>query len=208
MKILLPSNDAIDILSERLNALSYYPFNPTVWQKVTVIDIDQIFGTLSNQSLSINHITFETPVTQYSAETLKKGIEIAKGLLNSYIQQIARYSEIELNRQGSKEFHLQRQINELIDQRVKLQNNYAALNASNTVIKKENDNLQKQLKTLQERNQYLIDNKLQSDNVTLKTIWRISLNTPLKKLWPVIGVLISLLIIFFTIGLYWHRFFN
>lgn len=108
MKLLIQASDAIDILSERLKALSAYPFNPKVWQKATVLDLEAIFGVFSKQSNSIEMITFETLITSQSSEVFKKGFEEAKGLLNEYIQQITKYSDIESKHQVSKEFKLQR----------------------------------------------------------------------------------------------------
>lgn len=75
-------------------------------------------------------------------------------------------------------------------------------------MKSDNEKLAEKLQEIQQQNQHLIDNTLQLDSVTLFTLWKITHHTPIKKWYPVLLVLFALFGVFFTIGIYWHKFFQ
>lgn len=103
MKLLIPKDEAIAILRQRLQELSAYNFNHKVWKDRTILDLKQIFGPLSEQWLQISAIYFDTAITSQKAQKLQEAKQAAAGLLNSYIDFIEQYSKIAHQRAQIKE---------------------------------------------------------------------------------------------------------
>jgi hypothetical protein len=92
MQLLIPEQQAIKILTERLNDLNSNSFNYKVWKSRTVLDLKQIFGPLGDPWLQVSYIDFDTIINSEKSKKLSEGRDTAKGLLNSYIDIIKEYS--------------------------------------------------------------------------------------------------------------------
>ncbi len=92
MQLLIPKQQAIKILNDRLNELNSYPFNHKVWKSRTLLDLKQIFGVLGDQWLQISSLYFDTAIKSEETKKLNEGRDAARGLLNSYIDFINEYS--------------------------------------------------------------------------------------------------------------------
>lgn len=93
MKLLVPKEKAIKIISERISNLNSINFNPKAWQDRTVLDLREIFPVGSTQWLQVSQIRFDTFITSEKSKVLKEAKETARQLLISYIDFIENFSE-------------------------------------------------------------------------------------------------------------------
>ena len=155
MDLLVPKDQAINILNAKLNELYISGFNWKVWQNSTVIDMKQIFG-ISDQWIQISHIHFiEAYIPAH--ETIPKAKEDAAGLLKSYIQQIENYSKITDQKVQVSNAILEKKYYELLNKyNLKIQENGALTNLQTSSIE-ENSKLKIDLNESQSEIKRLID---------------------------------------------------
>lgn len=200
MQLLIPKDEAINILKQRLQELNSYGFNPKVWKDRTILDLKQIFGQLGDQWLQISSIYFDTAITSQKAQKLQEGRQAARGLLNSYIDFIEQYSKISAQRNQIKEQGFEDKYYGLLGEYNKNAEEHISLMKEHSSLLDENTNLLNQVDELQEEKQSLIDNTLQLDNVTFKKLWTGIQNLPTKQVIAIITVILGLLIAAFTFG--------
>jgi hypothetical protein len=200
MQLLIPKDEAIKILNQRVQELNAYGFNPKVWKDRTILDLKQIFGLLGDQWLQISSIYFDTAITSQKAQKLQEGRQAAAGLLNSYIDFIEQYSKIAAQRNQIKEQGFEDKYYALLADYNKNAKEYITLMDEHSSLLDENANLSNQFSESEEENQRLADNTLQLDNVTLKRLWTGVQNLPTKQVLAVISIIVGLLIAAFTFG--------
>lgn len=200
MKLLIPKDEAIAIIRQRLQELSAFNFNHKVWKDRTILDLKQIFGPLGEQWLQISAIYFDTAITSQKAQKLQEGKQAAAGLLNSYIDFIEQYSKIAQQRAQIKEKGFEDKYYDLFSEYNAQAKEYILLMNEHSNLLDENQKLTEQVDDAESENQRLIENTLQLDNVTFKRLWLGVQNLPTIQVVTIISVLVGLLIAAFTIG--------
>lgn len=200
MKLLIPKDEAIAILRQRLQELSAYNFNHKVWKDRTILDLKQIFGPLGEQWLQISAIYFDTAITSQKAQKLQEGKQAAAGLLNSYIDFIEQYSKIAQQRAQIKEKGFEEKYYDLLGEYNAQAKEYITLMDEHSNLLDENQKLLEQVDDAEAENQRLIDNTLQLDNVTVKRLWLGVQNLPTIQVITIVSVLVALLVAAYTIG--------
>jgi len=196
---MIPKDKAISILNNKLKELITPGFNWKVWQNTTTIDMKQIFGTFSDQSLQISHINF---ISAYlpPEETVPKGREDAAGLLKSYIQQIENYSQIADQKIQITHQSFEKKYYELADKYNQKISENRTLATALTSYNEELANFREELSHSKIEIKRLEDDTLQLENITLINLWNAILKLPFKSIWPVILVFLSILTGAFFLG--------
>lgn len=200
MQLLIPKEEAVSILNDRIRELWKSEFNSKVWLNTTIIDIKQIFGTFSDQHNQMSIVNFETSFSELRNKVLLEAKTTSEGLLRSYVNQIEKYSKIELQRKATVEGGFQRKYQALVTEYTNEIQKHVNSNEIQTTLKTENLNLSKELDDALHQNQMLINNTLQLDNITLKNLWKAILNLPAKSVWAIVGILLALLTGAFLFG--------
>lgn len=200
MQLLIPKDEAIRILKDRLQELNLNGFNPKVWKDRTILDLKQIFGLLGDQWLQISSLYFDTAITSQKAQKLIESKQAASGLLHSYIDFIEQYSKIASQRNQIKEQGFEAKYYALFAEYNKNGSEYISLMNEYSTLLNANANLLVQLSESQDENTRLIDNTLQLGNVTIKRLWLGVQNLKTIQFVTIFSVLAALLIAAFTIG--------
>lgn len=200
MQLLIPKDEAIKILQQRLQELSQYNFNPKVWKDRTILDLKQIFGLAGDQWLQISSIYFDTAITSQKAQKLQEGRQAASGLLHSYIDFIEQYSKIAAQRKQIQENGFEKKYYQLLADYNKNAQDYITLMDDHSKLLDENSTLIDEKNEVEEENQRLVDNTLQLDNVTFKRLWIGIQNLPTIQIVYIISVIIAIIIASFTVG--------
>lgn len=200
MQLLIPKDEAIKILQQRLQELTQYGFNPKVWKDRTILDLKQIFGLAGDQWLQISSIYFDTAITSQKAQKLQEGRQAASGLLNSYIDFIEQYSKIAAQRKQIQENGFEQKYYQLLADYNKNGQEYINLMDEHSKLLDENSALIDEKNEVEEENQRLVDNTLQLDNVTFKRLWVGVQNLPTIQIVYITSVIIAIIIASFTVG--------
>ena len=171
MELLIPKDEAINILTQRIRELNSNNFNSKVWKDRTILDLKQIFGVFGDQWLQISSIYFETAIISQKVQKLQEGRQAAEGLLSSYIDYIEQYSKIAAKRNQIKEQGFEDKYYNLLTDYNKYAKEYATLLDEHSSLLDENENLSNQLSESKSENEHITKNTLQLDNVSFKRLW-------------------------------------
>jgi len=149
MKIHIDKEEAIRLLNERLFEINSWEFDPKVWKDRTILDLKQIFGNLSDQWLQVYGIYFDTAITSQKEAKLKEGKETARKLLNSYIDYINRFSEIQAKEQKKIEDSYKQKYDELLNEWNQFVPDYNQILKDHESILDENKSLIEKIKELE-----------------------------------------------------------
>ena len=94
MKLKIPDNKAIEILSKRIRELNDFDFQAKVWKDKTINDLHEIFSLGDTKWLQVSGLKFDTYIESEKFQLLQQGKLQAKQLLESYIEQITELSKI------------------------------------------------------------------------------------------------------------------
>lgn len=95
MQLKIPTKKAVEILEKRKSEIGGAYFEPNVWKGKTENDLKEIFDGFDTKWLQISQIDFDKPFSEMKYKILEKGKNQAKQYLESYIEQIKEYSEIQ-----------------------------------------------------------------------------------------------------------------
>ncbi|MDD2674135.1 hypothetical protein [Flavobacterium petrolei] len=95
MELKIPKDKAIEILEKRKNEIGLSGFEPQVWKHTTEDNLKEIFGKLDFKWTQISGISFSSPYSEVSSSVFEKGKLQAKKYLDSYIEQISEFTEIQ-----------------------------------------------------------------------------------------------------------------
>lgn len=126
MTLFIPKEQAIKILKERRDEVSSFNFNHKVWKARTLLDLKQIFGTLSDQWVQVSAIHFDTHISSEKFQVLQEGCQAAIGHLNSYIDFIDEYYKA-VNKEQPKVQNFQEQYSTLLEKWKKVIAEYNSL---------------------------------------------------------------------------------
>jgi hypothetical protein len=200
MNLLIPADDAIQILQARLGEIDAYNFNPKAWKDRTENDLREIFSLGSMQWLQVSQIHFDTFVTSEQAKVLAEGKETARQLIASYIDFIRQHSQITLKKKIIKEKDYEQKYNDLLKNWNELVPGY------NELIKKYDDQLTSsggQLETinaLETEIERIKSETIQLDNVSLSKLSKAFFNLPIWQIVTTFSVIIAIIIGTFGLG--------
>jgi uncharacterized membrane-anchored protein YhcB (DUF1043 family) len=200
MELLIPQDQAIRILQDRLQELSAYNFNPKAWKDRTELDLKEIFGVLGGQWLQISGIHFDTFVVSDRARKLQEGRDTAQRLLKSYIEFIKEYSAGAAQIAQSRNDSYEQKYNQLLKNWNELIPDYNDLVKKYQAELDDTDKLLDELEEARQENQRLIDNTIQLDNVSVGRLWMGIRNLPAGQAIAVITLVAGLLISAFGLG--------
>jgi hypothetical protein len=95
MELKIPKDKAIEILKKRKGEIDLIGFEPKVWKHTTEDNLKEIFGGLDFKWTQISDISFSSPYSEISSSVFDKGKLQAKKYLDSYIEQISEFTEIQ-----------------------------------------------------------------------------------------------------------------
>ncbi len=198
MDLKISPNKALKRLEKRLIEIDSHNFDPYSWKEITKNELQEIFGVSDSKHLQISALRFTTPLPSEKLSALNKGKEQAKQFLNSYIDLIKEYSAIEQENYSESEKLLKRKILDLKGEITHLNSEKKAL-----------FNTQEKLKEADIKKSSLIakleKNTVQLTNLTLKKIFDLIQNLPMKHVIYLIGIISSLVVSCFLLGQKWER---
>jgi hypothetical protein len=200
MKLLIPTNNAIQILKARRREIDDYYFNPKAWKASTENDLREIFPLGSMQWLQVSQINFDTFVTSEKATVLAEGKDTARRLIDSYISFVQQYSEIAEQRQVIREKDYEQKYSELLKQWNDLVPGY------NELIKKYDEQLTSTnglLETI-EANETEIERikseTIQLDNVSFSKLTKAFFNLPILQIVTTFSIITAIIVGIFGLG--------
>ncbi len=200
MKLLIPADQAIQILQTRLVDIDGYGFNPKAWKDRTENDLREIFPLGSMQWLQVSQIHFDTFVTSEKAKVLAEGKDTARQLISSYIDFINQYSKIAQQKQVIQEKDYEQKYNELLKEWNELVPGY------NELIKKYDDQLTSSegfLQTIETRDseiERIKSETIQLDNVSFSKLAKAFFNLPVWQIVTTFSVIITIIVGSFGLG--------
>jgi len=195
MKLLIPADDAIEILQTRLGEIDAYDFNPKAWKDRTENDLREIFPLGSMQWLQVSQINFDTFVTSEKAKILSEGKETARQLISSYIDFIKQHSKIAKQKQTIKEkdYDLLKEWNDLVPSYNELIKKYDnQLTSSERQLEK--------IEALKTEIKRLKSETIQLDNVSFSKFFKMFFNLPIWQIVTTFSVIIAIIIGLFGLG--------
>lgn len=174
MKLRIPSKDAIEILSKRKSEIRQSNFDPTVWKGKTENDLKEIFDLGDFKWTQINQIRFSTVLPEKKYEVFEKGRKQAEDFMQSYIEQIQNYSEIESRQTSENEKYFEEE-NLRLNQELS-----STLHSSNVLLSERND-LIEQINLNNQTINHLKNNTVQLDKITLNKLFSLIKNLPLTQ---------------------------
>ncbi|WP_316791482.1 hypothetical protein [Pedobacter frigoris] len=199
MKLSIPPNSAIKILSDRLRELDNYPFNPKAWVDRTVLDLREIFQ-YGTQWLQVSSIRFDTYITANQNRVLNEGKDTAKKLVASYIQFIKDYAEIAIVKKAAFEKGFEGKYNDLLKDWNELVPGYNELIKNYDSALTSQEELLNEIEARDAEINRLETETIQLDSVSFKKLWTAFVNLPTGELVTVIGILLAILGGSFGIG--------
>lgn len=193
MKLLVPKEKAIKIISERVLDLNSSNFNPKAWQDRTVIDLREIFPIGSTQWLQVSQIHFDTFVTSEKIRVLKEAKETARQLLLSYIDFIENFSEANFQKSIIVEDNYRLKYADLLAKWNNLIPEYNKLIEDEIVLREEILSKEQDLDNVNEEITMIQDNSIPFDKLTLSKLTKAILNMPVPQIIFLFGVLVSLI---------------
>jgi hypothetical protein len=200
MKLLVPKEKAIKIISERVLDLDASNFIPKAWQDRTVIDLKEIFPLGSSQWIQVSQIHFDTYVTSEKNRVLKEAKETARQLLLSYIDFIEKFSETNFQKSIIVEDNYQLKYVDLLAKWNNLIPEYNKLIEDESVLRDEILSKEQDLDNLNEEIIRIQDNSILFEKLTLSKLIKAIFNMSVPQMIIFFGVVASLIGGSFTIG--------
>jgi hypothetical protein len=200
MRLLVPKEKAIKIISERISDLNSSNFNPKAWQDRTVIDLKEIFPLGSTQWLQVSQIHFDTFITSEKSKVQKEAKETARQLLISYIDFIENFSETHFQKPIIVEDNYQLKYTNLLYEWNKLVPDYNKLVEDEIKLRDENLTKELELENINQEMKRIQDNSILFDKLTFNKLIKAIFNMSIPQIILLFGVMISLISASFAIG--------
>lgn len=200
MRLLIPADQAIQILQVRLADIDSYNFNPKAWKDRTENDLREIFPLGSIQWLQVSQIKFDTFVTSEKSKVLTEGKETARQLISSYIDFIDQYSKIAEQKQVIKEKDYEQKYIDLLKDWNDLVPGY------NDLIQKYDDQLTSSeglLETIEAKDieiERIKSETIQLDNVSFVKLTKAFFNLPIWQIVTTFSAIIAIIVGSFGLG--------
>lgn len=200
MKLNIPVEKAKKIIRERLSELNGYNFNPQAWKDRTVLDMREIFPLGSMQWTQISQIRFDTFITADKSRVLAEAKETARQLLESYIDYIDKFSEVNIEREVIVENNYQKKYIDLLTDWNSLVPQYNELLKTTEQTNIDSELKDAEIESLNVEINRIKENTLQLDSLTLGKLFKSLANLPIGQILVLSGILISIIGGSFTLG--------
>lgn len=195
MQLKIPFEEAIRILEKRKSEILLNDFDHKVWKGKTENDLKEIFAGMDYKWLQISQLDFEAPFTsdQNKREVFNRGKRQAEQFLDSYIEQIQEYSQIQQKQANQTEqtfelkyYKIKNEMNELIDETNSFLDNYK--------------NLQSEVEDKDAQIRKLKNNTVQLNEISLRKLFHLIGNLPVIQIVTLISVVIAIITASFFLG--------
>jgi uncharacterized protein YukE len=200
MKLNIPAEKAKQIIRDRLSELNEYNFNSQAWKDRTVLDMREIFPLGSMQWSQISQIRFDTFITADKSRVFAEAKETAKQLLESYIDYIDKFSEVNIERELIVENNYQKKYSDLLADWNSLVPQYNDLLKTTEQIHIDSESKDNEIELLNIEINRIKENTLQLDSLTLGKLFKSLASLPIKQIFVLIGIVISIIGGSFTLG--------
>lgn len=193
MQLKIPTVKAIEILEKRKSELGTFDFEPKVWKGKTENDLREIFDGFDTKWLQISQINFDTPFSDMKYEVLEKGKKQANQYLESYIEQIKEYSEIQ---------NLQHEENEnyFENQNRALKNQLSEAISSANIILEDRTQILSELNDKNKEVTNLKENTVQLSEITINKLFGLLKNLPIGQIAALFGSIFAIIGFAFYFG--------
>jgi hypothetical protein len=187
MKILIPKNKAITLLSERVKETEDWDFNETVWKSRTEDDVKEIFGVNDKKTLEVKFFKFNADIY---GKIPPPGKKAAAKLVEGYIKFIKDYAE--------EVAHIEVAI-------PSYKAEYDNLKISYILVGQANEKLEQDIRVIHQDNAKLLsiineqraeikslkENVFQTENITIIRLWRFFVHLPWPSTLAILGILVA-----------------
>jgi len=193
MQLKIPTDKAIEILKKRKSEIGTFDFESKVWKGKTENDLREIFDGFDTKWLQISQINFDTPFSDVKYEVLEKGKKQANQYLESYIEQIKEYSEIQNIQHEENEKYFENQNRGLKKQLSE------AISSANVILEDRNQILSE----LNDKNKEVInlkENTVQLSEITINKLFGLLKNLPIGQVVALFGSIFAIIGFAFYFG--------
>lgn len=193
MQLKIPKDKAIEILEKRKSEIDSNTFEPKVWQHTTEDNLKDIFGGLDFKWTQISQITFDTHWPDFKVDVLAKGKTQAKKYIDSYIEQINEFTEIQNSIVEDNERYFEQE-----NKALKLQMMEAISNAN--VILEDRNKILSDLNSKNNEIKSFRENTVQLNDITLNKLIGLIKNLPIKQTIALFTILFGIIGFTFWLG--------
>lgn len=205
MNLKIPKEKAINILEDRLSEIDNFNFNSSAWKNKTENDLREIFPLGSTQWLQISNIKFDTYISSEKQKVLNEGKNTARQLVQSYIDFINQYSEINEERQIIRDNNLEEKYNSLLNDWNKLAPDYNKLlkDLDNQLTK--NESLVNEIDNRDSEINRIKNETIQLDNVSFAKLFKAFTNLKFLQIISFFSIVIAIIVGAFKLGSIYQR---
>ncbi len=200
MRLLIPKENAIKILQNRISELDNYNFNVEAWKERTVLDLKEIFPPGSTQFIKIQFLRFDTYVSSEKLKVFEEAKRTAKEILNSYILFIEEHSRVAEDRKVVREKDFEEKYSDLMKDRNEIVTEYNALIKSYEEQLETDSELLDQIENLRTQIESIRRDTIQIDNVSLLKLSKAFFNLPIWQIVATFSVVVAIVIGSFELG--------
>lgn len=200
MKLLIPTDKAIQILQDRISGLYAYDFNAEAWKERTVLDLKEIFPRGSTQYIKIQFLRFNTLVVADKRKVMLEAQKTAEQILKSYIEFINEYSKVAEEKNVIKEKDFETKYYELLKERNDVVTDYNGLLKNHEELLDTNSELLDQAENLNNQIDTIRRDTIQIDNVSFSKLLKAFFNLPLWQIVATISLVATVIIGVFGLG--------
>lgn len=205
MNLKIPKEKAINILEARLSEIDDYNFNSTAWKNKTENDLREIFPLGSTQWLQISSIKFDTYISSEKQKILNEGKNTARQLVQSYIDFINQYSELNEERQIIKDNDLEQKYDSLLNDWNGLVPDYNKLLKDLDHQQTKNESLVIEIDNRDSEINRIKNETIQLDNVSFSKLLKAFFNLKFLQIISFFSVTIAIIAGAFKLGSIYQR---
>ncbi|WP_396198489.1 hypothetical protein [Flavobacterium sp.] len=193
MELKIPKDKAIEILEKRKSEIDIIGFEPRVWKHTTEDNLKEIFGGLDFKWSQINSISFSSPYSEVSSSVFERGKIQAKKYLDSYIEQINEFTEIQKSLDEEKERFFEQENKNLKTQLMEV------ISSSNKKLGERNE-LLSEINAKNIEIKKLKENTVQLTEITLNKLFGLIKNLPIGQAIGLFSALFGIIGFSYWIG--------
>lgn len=193
MKLKIPSEDAIEILEKRKKELFEYNFDPIVWKGKTQNDLNEIFEIGDTKWIQISNIKFTSLTADSRISALQKGKNQASEYLDSYIEQIRKYSEIKAKSISENERYYE-------SENIRLNSELSDVLHNANILLDERKEFINEIEQKNKTIKHLEDNTVQLNKITLNKLFGLIKDLPLNQTITLLSTFFAIIAFSFYLG--------
>lgn len=204
MKLLLPKENAIKIIEDRIAGIHELNFNAEAWKERTVLDLKEIFPPGSMQFLKIEFLRFDTYIEANKTKVMTDTKHNAEEILKSYVEYIKEHSKVAEEKKAitekdfeDKYYELLKDWNELVPDYKKIVNDYSReMDLTNELLDK-TENLTNQIEILKKET-------IQIEDISFSQISKVFFKLPILRIITVFSIFGAVIVSVFGLGS-WYK---